>query len=137
MTTIFSFILNAVLFIVFLLLFLVGGLVVFGALFRLKVRLCLNKLKKQIKKGELPDFKKISPPIFKKTIDKKFKEIFGSLDYKNYFNIRYIYSGNNRKIECIECKSCIKGKPNTKYIKKVYKGLLFLSAVNTMIIKQD
>lgn len=137
MTTIFSFILNAVLFIVFLLLFLVGGLVVFGALFRLKVRLCLNKLKKQIKKGELPDFKKISPPIFKKTIDKKLKEIFGSLDYKNYFNIRYIYSGNNRKIECIECKSCIKGKPNTKYIKKAYKGLLFLSAVNTMIIKQD
>lgn len=137
MTTIFSFILNAVLFIVFLLLFLVGGLVVFGALFRLKVRLCLNKLKKQIKKGELPDFKKISPPIFKKTIDKKLKEIFGSSDYKNYFNIRYIYSGNNRKIECIECKSCIKGKPNTKYIKKVYKGLLFLSAVNTMIIKQD
>lgn len=137
MTTIFSFILNAVLFIVFLLLFLVGGLVVFGALFRLKVRLCLNKLKKQIKKGELPDFKKISPPIFKKTIDKKLKEIFGSLDYKNYFNIRYIYSGNNRKIECIECKSCVKGKPNTKYIKKVYKGLLFLCAVNTMIIKQD
>lgn len=137
MTTIFSFILNVVLFVVFLLLFLVGGLVVFGALFRLKVYIDLNKLKKQIKKGELPDFKKISPPTFKKTIDKKLKEIFGSLDYKNYFNIRYIYSGNNRKIERIIFKSHIKGKPNTKYIKKAYRGLLFLSTVNVLITKQD
>lgn len=137
MTTIFSFILNAVLFVVFLLLFLVGGLAVFGALFRLKVHLDLNKLKKQVKKGELPDFKKMSPPIFKKTIDKKLNEIFGSLDYKNYFNIRYIYSGNNRKIERIICKTHVKGKPNTKCIKKAYKGLLFLSTVNTIITKQD
>ena len=137
MATIFSFILNVVLSVVFLLLFLVGGLVIFGALFKLKVYRDLNKLKKQVKKGKFPDFKKMSPPLFKKTIDKELKEIFGSLDYKNYFNIRYIYSGNSRKIERIIFKTYVKGKLNTKCIKKAYRGLIFLNTVNTIITKQD
>lgn len=137
MTTIFSFILNVVLFVVFLLLFLVGGLVIFGALFILKVYRDLNKLRKQVKKGKFPDFKKMSPPLFRKTIDKELKKIFGSLDYKNYFNIRYIYSGNNRKIKRIIYKTYVKGKLNIKCIKKAYRGLIFLNTVNTIITKQD